>query len=453
MNSKKILYPLTISAILFTSCAHDIERKKMAQNLSPNELIEQNLIELKRAKVNQSDVLAPKSYEAGLSHYREAAELSKDEDLDREEIAEIRKNVEFSMAHLEKSLEQSENKKEFYEPVLEARKTAISYGALQKEELRNKLSEIDDEFKSAVESGEGKAADDTFVALQKDYLDLRTLSLQESELGQVKKVYEDAIDRGARIKTPDQQEKAWEAIEVAQNSIKNSPTNEEGYIEQVMKATKETIILSDLMNIVEENKGEVSESVAMKLYEKENTIQTLDNRVDALRTQVAYQYGQIKSLDNKVFFQEMALDFAKDEVQAEEKYKKIRGEFKKNEADVFRDGKDIVIQLKEVNFPVGKSTLTSKSKKTLNKVENVLKQMDNKKVVVVGHTDATGTKEFNEKLSKDRAKEVVKYLEGKIEDMSFDVEAKDFEKPVAVNKTQQGRKLNRRVDIILKDSI
>ncbi len=452
MNMKQILYPLSISALLLTSCAHELERKKMAANLSPQELMNYNQIELKRAKVNQSDVLAPQLYSKGLDYYSEAKEIVSDEKktLNPEEEKELRENVEYSMAYLEKALEKAGEKKEFYKPILEARVSAIEFGALQTKELKDNLNDIDSDFKSAVEGQNGRAADDTFVALQKRYLDLRTKSLEERELGQLKQNYDEAISNGARYKVPEQQDRTWKAIEVAQNSIRNAPTNPEEYEEKVLSATKESIILSDLLSIIEKNGGEVKESVARQLYEKDSRINTLDSRVDALRTQVTYQYGQIKSLDNKVFFQQLALTSAKDEVMAEEKYKEVKKQFEKTEAEVYREGSDIIIRLKKVNFPVGKSNLTPSSKETLKKVENVLKEANTEEVVVVGHTDSTGPDKLNKNLSKKRAQEVVNYLERNIEDVKFTVEADSFDNPIAANKTSQGRKMNRRVDIIIK---
>ena len=453
LKKKSIIYPFSVAAILFTGCAHDIQRKELAENLSPSELIEMSSIQYKRAKINQADVLSPKFFGEGADYYYEAAEMMKDDNIDNDEVREIRENIEYSMAYFEKSLEEANEKKEFYKPILESRRSALEYGALQTKDLKNELDDIDDHFRSLVGDKMESADEDSFVAVQKEYLDLRTKSLKERELGQVKRVYNKSIDEGARFKVPEQQEKTWKAIELAQNSIKNSPTNRDGYEAEVIEATRESIILSDLMSIVAQNKGDITESVAMKLYEKDKKIDSLDGRVDALRTQVTYQYDQIKSLDNEVFYQNMALMTAKDKMMAEQEYKEVQDAFSKEEADVYRKGSDIVIRLKEMNFKVGKSALNQDSKKSLNKVENILKNVDSKKVVVVGHTDSTGPDKFNKDLSQKRAQEVVRYLKKKVNDTTFSIEADSFDNPVAVNKTSEGRKMNRRVDIILKSNI
>jgi outer membrane protein OmpA-like peptidoglycan-associated protein len=66
-----------------------------------------------------------------------------------------------------------------------------------------------------------------------------------------------------------------------------------------------------------------------------------------------------------------------------------------------------------VNFEFGKKDLTCDSKEKLAKVVGFLSRdlAGIEKITVIGHTDKTGSAEFNEKLSLDRAQEVETYLE------------------------------------------
>ena len=70
------------------------------------------------------------------------------------------------------------------------------------------------------------------------------------------------------------------------------------------------------------------------------------------------------------------------------------------------------------------------------------------KIRIEGHTDTTGKREKNLKLSDGRAKSVMAYLASKGIDEGRLV-AKGFgqEKPLADNKTEEGRAKNRRVEI------
>lgn len=69
-------------------------------------------------------------------------------------------------------------------------------------------------------------------------------------------------------------------------------------------------------------------------------------------------------------------------------------------------------------------------------------------VVVVGHTDNTGSAAYNERLSLARAESVKKFLVDKgIEPNRIYTEGKGFRQPIADNNTAAGRQQNRRVEI------
>lgn len=104
--------------------------------------------------------------------------------------------------------------------------------------------------------------------------------------------------------------------------------------------------------------------------------------------------------------------------------------------------------LKGVNFFSGKAELTPDSLKVLDGVATELAEFPKVNVEVQGHTDATGVPAANLKLSQARAETVVKYLIGKGVDASR-LTAKGYgkDKPIASNKTKDGRALNRRVEL------
>jgi len=75
-------------------------------------------------------------------------------------------------------------------------------------------------------------------------------------------------------------------------------------------------------------------------------------------------------------------------------------------------------------------------------------------VTVEGHTDSTGGKKLNQKLSAARAEAVKEYLEVNAADPSIEFDSKGFgyDKPLATNKTPEGRAQNRRVDVVIEPS-
>jgi outer membrane protein OmpA-like peptidoglycan-associated protein len=76
------------------------------------------------------------------------------------------------------------------------------------------------------------------------------------------------------------------------------------------------------------------------------------------------------------------------------------------------------------------------------------------KLQVEGHTDSTGTVEFNQKLSEQRANSVREYLvQQGLDAGSITSTGLGQGMPVAENTTAQGRQKNRRVEIIVSGEV
>jgi len=107
----------------------------------------------------------------------------------------------------------------------------------------------------------------------------------------------------------------------------------------------------------------------------------------------------------------------------------------------------------KVQFETGKADLKPVSHALLDEVAKMLK--DNPQVELIsveGHTDSTGSPDFNRKLSQQRAESVAKYMSSKGVKASR-MEPKGFgpDRPIADNETDPGREANRRVEFnILK---
>jgi OOP family OmpA-OmpF porin len=101
-----------------------------------------------------------------------------------------------------------------------------------------------------------------------------------------------------------------------------------------------------------------------------------------------------------------------------------------------------------VNFATGTATLTQSSRFILDEVAKSLVANPEVRVEVSGHTDNTGSRALNVRLSQARAEAVKQYLvdHGVAADR---MEAKGYawDRPVATNKTRAGRALNRRTEL------
>jgi len=104
----------------------------------------------------------------------------------------------------------------------------------------------------------------------------------------------------------------------------------------------------------------------------------------------------------------------------------------------------------DVLFPINSSYLTDQAKTALLEFVEVAKDHPDANIQVDGHTDATGTAEYNKWLSDKRAISVKVFLTSAgIAGSRISTEGYGLEKPVAPNNTPEGRQKNRRVEITI----
>jgi OmpA-OmpF porin, OOP family len=103
-----------------------------------------------------------------------------------------------------------------------------------------------------------------------------------------------------------------------------------------------------------------------------------------------------------------------------------------------------------INFPTNSSEIDPGSQKILDGVAQTMQEFPEIKIRVGGFTDATGGTGYNQRLSENRAKAVVKYLEGKGADgkrMSAKGYGEDPKYFIGDNNTEEGKAQNRRVEL------
>lgn len=110
----------------------------------------------------------------------------------------------------------------------------------------------------------------------------------------------------------------------------------------------------------------------------------------------------------------------------------------------------LIVNMPDVLFDTGKYTLKPGARERLAKVAGILQAYPGLTVQVEGHTDSTGTPEFNQQLSEQRASTVRDYLVQQGVSMNS-ITAQGFgqTQPVASNSSAAGRQMNRRVDMVV----
>lgn len=103
--------------------------------------------------------------------------------------------------------------------------------------------------------------------------------------------------------------------------------------------------------------------------------------------------------------------------------------------------------LKGVEFETGSATLTAESHLQLDTVVEYMTYKKSARIEISGHTDNVGKKKANKKLSQKRADAVREYLIAQgIDGSRITAVGYGDEKPIASNKTAEGRQKNRRIE-------
>jgi outer membrane protein OmpA-like peptidoglycan-associated protein len=104
-----------------------------------------------------------------------------------------------------------------------------------------------------------------------------------------------------------------------------------------------------------------------------------------------------------------------------------------------------------VLFDFNQDTLTKEGKEQLDSIAKQAGDLDRYVIEVQGFTDKTGSATYNESLSERRAQTVARYLasEYQVPVRSISILGLGYARPVADDKTRDGRKMNRRVEVRL----
>lgn len=111
-------------------------------------------------------------------------------------------------------------------------------------------------------------------------------------------------------------------------------------------------------------------------------------------------------------------------------------------------GKNVV--MKNIFFETAKAELSDESQIELRNVIKLLNENPGMHLEISGHTDNVGSKSYNKRLSEDRAKSVVNYLiDNGIAADRLTAKGYGYDQPIADNKTEEGRKENRRTEFLV----
>lgn len=442
---------LTGACAALMACA---TKAKHSYSLETNPEVQEREVTAQWESLNreQMDVFSPVHFRKAEKALSEAREDIADKDNRDEILNELHK----AQSELNRAKVHGDQWKTELAPVAVAREKAVAAGVHAS--FSKELSKVDKDLKDITEENfvAGENAKD-IAQLQKRYMDLELRTIQRNHLHAAREMIKTARDEGAKRYAPETLEKADLAVLTADRQIEANRNNPELYQDSVEIANTNARELLAVTLGSKEARGKTPEELALAIRNQQKQLEAKNlqtsqalQQVDALAARNVAQGAQIASQTQELKAANATIETEK---QMAEKLRDIEAKFSNNEADVYRQGDNVVVRLKSMQFPSSRADLPASALPVLAKVKSVVDELQAEKVVVEGHTDSVGAREINQKISKDRAEAVSEYLTangaqtGNIETVGY-----GFDKPLASNKTKSGRAENRRVDIVITPS-
>lgn len=129
--------------------------------------------------------------------------------------------------------------------------------------------------------------------------------------------------------------------------------------------------------------------------------------------------------------------------------RKLREQTAGSGVDVIRDGDNLLLRMPSgITFAYDRADVQPQFQPTLNEVASVLAQYPKTYIDVLGHTDSDGADAYNQGLSERRASAVAAYLSSHgVQSARVATRGYGETQPIASNATEEGKALNRRVEI------
>lgn len=136
--------------------------------------------------------------------------------------------------------------------------------------------------------------------------------------------------------------------------------------------------------------------------------------------------------------------------QATAVYARLQGALNRV-AETRETERGLIVNLPDILFNTGKSTLRSSTREVLSRIAGILLVAPEYRLSIEGHTDSVGRAQYNQRLSVRRAQSVRDYLvKANISRALMSSRGYGESKPVVSNRSASGRRKNRRVEIVIE---
>jgi OOP family OmpA-OmpF porin len=454
-----------------------------AQDLRPTLFAEADAA-LEAATAAQARLLAPRAFERGALAYTDAeTDLDRGRSLDR-----IRTRLAEAQAAFEAATEAAQIASVTLAGVIKTRSDAMN--ARAETFAPNQWAEAERLFDTAtrrLEAGSIEPAqergdeaealyrDAELTAIKAQYLSQTRALLAQAEQSRVQRYAPKTLARAASLLAEAEQElnnnrydtdrprslaqdanyEARHAIYLAERvrAVEDGQLTEEDLLLGYESALVQVAGAADLVPQLDQGTDAVTGDLIDFIEDTRERERQLLAETEENRLQIVGLQEEIRELDERlggVSEERVALiQRLEAEAAARGQFSRIESMFQRGEAQVYREGNNIILRLVGLGFDVGESAVNPSFQPLLAKVRDAADIFPRSLIVVEGHTDSFGSDGANLALSRARAEAVGNFLSSELGVAAYRIRAMGYgeTQPIANNETAQGRARNRRIDV------
>lgn len=331
-----------------------------------------------------------------------------------------------------------------------------------------------------LEKGRQKPAQRLGMKAESSYREAELVAIKDELLGDARRLRDLTVERRVERQAPKTLALAQQWLSQAEQTLNSDRYNRGEAIELASRAGYEfahalylnalllklqdgSMTTEELALAVEEPLQRIAAAVDLQVAFDNGVEQptlSIINRVEGLREDslaLNISRDRVMQLEEEVDLVQQQLGRQSDrlskQLQRQQRFERIEASFNVDEGQVYRAGTDILIRLTGLNFKSGDATIAPENSALLDKVMNAIRLYPDASLVIEGHTDSYGSELTNANLSQKRADAVVDYLKSRLPELqSAYLRAIGYgeSRPVASNSTVEGRKANRRIDLLIK---
>lgn len=442
------------------------------------------------ADVADAQLLAPRSYERGMSEYH-AAEVA----LERgRNIETVRSNAADATRYLKTASKAAELASTALAQVMKSRQDAANARApeLSSEIWQTAQRKFGDAIRM-LERGDLKNAKRREVEATSLYRDAELVAIKAQYLSETRRLLADADRARVGRYAPKTLGKAKQLLANAERELNEnrydtdlprSLAREANYeakhalylsevgrkvrdrdmtAEQLVleweKSLREVAGAADIVPDMEQGPINLQQSLVAYIDQMRNDNQALGQQKAENETRLSDMEEEMRTLDERLGGATVERAALVQRLEAlarvKQQFEKVEKMFAASEARVFREGTNIILRLVGLTFDSGASDIQQASFDLLGKVEKAIDVFPRSELIIEGHTDSFGGDEFNQTLSQQRAESVQQYMVNAMRIPTYRLIATGYgeTRPVASNETESGRARNRRIDIVIRPNL